>query len=332
MFRAILLSKENDQFQAALADLDDAQLQNDELSPGDVTLRIEYSTLNYKDGLAIANQSPVVRKWPMVAGIDGAGVVEASSHSIYKPGDRLILNGWGCGETHWGCLAQKARLKGDWLVPLPVALTTRQAMAIGTAGYTAMLACLALERYGVKREQGEVLVTGASGGVGSIAIAILSGWGYNVVASTGKLAEADYLHSLGAKTIIDRNELSQPGKPMQKERWAGAIDSVGSYTLANVCAQTKYRGVVAACGLAQGMDFPATVAPFILRGVLLAGIDSVYQPLPMRLEAWKRLASDLDKSKLDAITTAIWLSETIARAPDILAGKVRGRLVVDVNA
>ena len=331
MFRALYLSKEKDQFQTKLAGLDDAQLQNEELSPGDVTLRIEYSTLNYKDGLAITNKSPVVRKWPMVAGIDGAGVVEQSSHPGYKSGDSVILNGWGCGETHWGCLAQKARIKGDWLVPLPPTFTTRQAMAIGTAGYTAMLACMALERFGVKPDQGEILVTGAAGGVGSLAIAILAGWGYTIVASTGRVSESDYLKSLGAREIIERNALSAPGKPLQKERWAGVIDALGSHTLANACAQMKYRGVVAACGLAQGMDFPVSVAPFILRGVVLAGIDSVYQPMPMRIEAWKRLASDLDHAKLDAITKTIMLSEVIATAPEILAGKVRGRLVVDVN-
>ena len=324
MFRAIYLLKEKDEFQAKLAELDDAQLQNEELSPGDVTLRIEYSTLNYKDGLAIANKSPVVRKWPMVAGIDGAGVVEQSRHPGFKSGDRVILNGWGC-------LAQKARLKGDWLVPLPPAFTTGQAMAIGTAGYTAMLACMALERFGVKPDQGEILVTGAAGGVGSLAIAILAGWGYTVVASTGRVRESDYLKSLGAREIIERNTLSEQGKPLQKERWAGVIDALGSHTLAKACAQMKYRGVVAVCGLAQGMDFPVSVAPFILRGVVLAGIDSVYQPMPMRIEAWKRLASDLDHVKLDAITRMIMLSEVIATAPEILAGKVRGRLVVDVN-
>ena len=326
MFRAILLSKDDGQFHATLADIDEAQLPQ-----GDVTVGIEFSTVNYKDGLAIANRSPVVRKWPMVAGIDGAGIVEESSHPDWKPGDKVILNGWGAGETHWGGLAQKARLKGEWLVALPPAFTTRQAMAIGTAGYTAMLACMALERYGVKPDQGEILVTGAAGGVGSVAIAILTGWGYTVVASTGRVNESGYLKSLGAKEIIDRDELSQPGKPIQKERWAGVVDAVGSHTLANACAQMKYRGVAVACGLAQGMDFPASVAPFILRGVVLAGIDSVYQPMPMRIEAWKRLASDLDRSKLDAITKTIKLSEVIASAPEILAGKVRGRLVVDVN-
>jgi acrylyl-CoA reductase (NADPH) len=326
MFKGILLSKIDNQFKAQLADIDEKDLPE-----GDVTLRVEYSTINYKDGLAITNKSPVVRKWPLVAGIDGAGVVESSTHPDWKPGDKAILNGWGVGETHWGGLAQKMRLKGDWLVLLPAALTTRQAMAIGTAGYTAMLCVLALERHGVTPDKGDILVTGASGGVGSVAIALLAKRGYTVIASTGRPNEADYLKSLGAATIIDRSELSQPGKPLAKERWAGAVDSVGSHTLANACAGTKYRGTVAACGLAQGMDFPSSVAPFILRGVTLVGVDSVMCPKADRLEAWKRLASDLDPAKLDAITTSVKLSEAIARAPDILAGKVRGRLVVDVN-
>jgi acrylyl-CoA reductase (NADPH) len=243
----------------------------------------------------------------------------------------VVLNGFGVGESHWGCLAQKARLKGDWLIRLPDAFSTQQAMAIGTAGYTAMLCCMALERHGVKRGEGEILVTGASGGVGSVAIAILSAWGYEVIASTGRLHEADYLKSLGAASVIDRNELSQPGKPLQKERWAGVVDSVGSHTLVNACAQTKYGGVVAACGLAQGMDLPGTVAPFILRGVVLAGVDSVNQPIARRIEAWNKLAKDLDRAKLDAITATIGLSDAISRAPAILAGQVRGRLVVDVN-
>ena len=327
MFKGILLSKTDSEFRAQLADIDEKDLPE-----GDVTLRVEYSTINYKDGLAITNKSPVVRKWPLVAGIDGAGVVESSAHPDWKPGDKVVLNGWGVGESHWGCLAQKARLKGDWLVPLPAAFTTQQAMAIGTAGYTAMLCVLALERNGVSPERGEILVTGASGGVGSVAIALLAKRGFTVVASTGRVNEADYLKSLGAATVIDRNELSQPGKPLAKERWAGVVDSVGSHTLANACAATRYRGTVAACGLAQGMDFPSSVAPFILRGVTLAGVDSVMAPQSERLLAWKRLATDLDPAKLDAITTSIKLSEAIERAPDILAGKVRGRLVVDVNA
>ncbi len=327
MFKGILLNKTDAGFNAQLADVDEGDLPE-----GEITLRVEYSTINYKDGLAITNKSPVVRKWPMVAGIDGAGVVEYSTSAEWKPGDKVILNGWGVGESHWGCLAQKARLKAGWLVPLPEAFTTRQAMAIGTAGYTAMLCLLALERNGVTPDKGEILVTGASGGVGSVAIALLAKRGYTVVASTGRGHEADYLRALGAASVIDRAELAEPGKPLAKERWAGAVDSVGSVTLANVCASTKYRGTVAACGLAQGMDFPSSVAPFILRGVTLAGVDSVQCPRADRLAAWRRLATDLDLAKLDEITTGLRLSEVIARAPDILAGKVRGRLVVDVNA
>ena len=326
MFKAIYLTREADQFLARVADLDEGALPE-----GDVTLRVEYSTVNYKDGLAIANKAPVVRKWPMVAGIDGAGTVEASSHPAWKPGDRAILNGWGVGESHWGCLAQKARLNGDWLVRLPEGLSARQAMAIGTAGYTAMLCALALAKQVVARDQGDILVTGATGGVGSVAVSLLSGWGYRVVAATGKAAEADYLRSLGAAEVIDRNELSQPGKPLQRERWAGVVDCVGSHTLANACAQAKYRGVVAACGLAQGMDFPASVAPFILRGVRLIGVDSVMAPRADREEAWARLATDLDRKKLDTLTTEASLAEAIARAPDVLAAKIRGRIVVDVN-
>jgi len=328
MFKALLLEKDETGFKAGVTDIDEARLPPE----GDVTIRIDYSTLNYKDGLAIANKAPVVRKWPMVAGIDGAGTVEASDHPSWKPGDRVVHTGWGVGETHWGCLAQKARLKGDWLVALPEGLGAREAMAIGTAGFTAMLCAMSLERHGVTRDKGEILVTGAAGGVGSIAIAILAGWGFRVVASTGRTTEADWLKSLGAAEVIDRNELSQPGKPLQKERWAGVVDSVGSHTLANACAQAKYGGVVAACGLAQGMDLPSSVAPFILRGVTLAGIDSVMAPLALRREAWLKLARDLDRAKLDAITTTIGLHEAIARAPEILAGKVRGRIVVDVNA
>ena len=328
MFKALLLEKDETGFKAGVTDIDEARLPPE----GDVTIRIDYSTLNYKDGLAIANKAPVVRKWPMVAGIDGAGTVEASDHPSWKPGDRVVHTGWGVGETHWGCLAQKARLKGDWLVALPEGLGAKQAMAIGTAGFTAMLCAMSLERHGVTKDKGEILVTGAAGGVGSIAIAILAGRGFRVVASTGRASEADWLKSLGAAEVIDRTELSQPGKPLQKERWAGVVDCVGSHTLANACAQAKYGGVVAACGLAQGMDLPSSVAPFILRGVTLAGIDSVMAPLALRREAWLKLARDLDRAKLDAITTTIGLHEAIARAPGILAGKVRGRIVVDVNA
>jgi acrylyl-CoA reductase (NADPH) len=328
MFNAILLNKKDDgTTDAELTQLDDAQLPD-----GDVTVRVDYSTINYKDGLAITGKSPVVRQWPMVPGIDGAGDVLASSHPDWKPGDAFILNGWGAGETHMGCLAQRARLKGDWLIPRPAGMSAKTAMAIGTAGYTAMLCAMALQEQGVTSDSGEILVTGASGGVGSVAIAILSSRGYRVVASTGKLAETDYLKSLGAADVIDRAALSAPGKPLQKERWAGVIDSVGSHTLANATAQIRYGGVVAACGLAQGMDFPASVAPFILRAVRLIGIDSVMAPKEKRLAAWSRLATDLDPVKLDRITQEISLGEALQKAPEILAGKVRGRLVVNVNA
>jgi acrylyl-CoA reductase (NADPH) len=327
-FNAILLDKTETGFSATLSAVESARLPAD----GDVTVAIEYSTINYKDGLAVTNKSPVVRKWPMVAGIDGAGIVESSDDPRWKSGDKVILNGHGVGESHWGCLAQKAKLKGDWLVALPSEFSTQQAMAIGTAGYTAMLAVIALAKHGVTQDQGEILVTGASGGVGSIAIALLAARGYNVVASTGRLQETAYLKSLGANAIMDRNELSQAGKALQKERWAGVVDSVGSHTLANAIAQCKYNAAVAACGLAQGMDLATSVAPFILRGVALLGIDSVYATMPRRLAAWQHLAQELDKSKLDQITTMIKLSEVIAHAPRILAGQVRGRLVVNVNA
>jgi acrylyl-CoA reductase (NADPH) len=293
-------------------------------------VKVDYSTVNFKDALAITDKSPIVRKWPMVAGIDFAGIVEASAHPSWKPGDRVVLNGWGVGESHWGGLAQKARVKGDWLVRVPEGMTTREAMAIGTAGYTAMLCVMALERLGVTKERGDILVTGATGGVGSISVAILAELGYRVVASTGKLSEKAYLESLGAKEIVDRATLSQPGKPLQKERWAGVVDSVGSHTLVNACAQTMAEGAVAACGLAQGMDFPATVAPFILRGVTLAGVNSVTAPMDRRLEAWRRLAR-LDRAKLASTITDIALAQAIAKAPEVIAGKIRGRLVVDVN-
>ena len=326
-FNGILLSKTETGFSATLSAIEESRLPPE----GDVTVAIEYSTINYKDGLAITNKSPVVRKWPMVAGIDGAGVVVASTHAQWKPGDKVILNGHGVGESHWGCLAQKAKLKGDWLIPLPAELSTMQAMAIGTAGYTAMLAVITLARHGVTPDHGEILVTGASGGVGSVAIALLAARGYTVVASTGRLHETEYLKSLGATSVMDRNELSQPGKSLQKERWAGVVDSVGSHTLANAIAQCKYNATVAACGLAQGMDLSTSVAAFILRGVTLAGIDSVYAAMPRRLEAWKHLALELDRSKLDQFTTVIKLSEVIVQAHTILAGQVRGRLVVDVS-
>lgn len=329
MFRAILLNRNEDgSTRAELTRIDDAQLPAD----GDVTVAVDYSTLNFKDGLAITGKSPVVRKWPMVPGIDGAGTVLASSHPDWRAGDRFLLNGWGVGESHMGCLAERARLKGDWLVPMPHDMSSRTAMAIGTAGYTAMLCAMALAEQGVKPEHGEVLVTGASGGVGSVAVAILAARGYRVVASTGKLAESDYLKSLGAAEIIDRAELSAPGKPMQKERWAGVVDSVGSHTLANAVAQVRYGGTVAACGLAQGMDFPATVAPFILRGVKLIGVDSVMAPRARRIDAWSNLATEMKSDTLEHITQEIALADALAWAPKILAGGVRGRLVVNVNA
>jgi acrylyl-CoA reductase (NADPH) len=324
--KAILLSKVNETFDARVADVDESQLPE-----GDVTIRVEYSTINYKDALAITNKSPIVRKWPMVAGIDAAGTVEKCSHPDFKPGDAVILTGWGVGENHWGGLAQKVRVKGDWLVKTPKGVTTREAMAIGTAGFTAMLCVMALDERGVGPKSGEILVTGATGGVGSVAIAILAHRGYRVVASTGKLAEEPYLKSLGAAEVIDRNTLSQPGKPLQKQRWAGTVDSVGSHTLANACAQTLDEGVVTACGLAQGMDFPVTVAPFILRGVKLEGINSVTCPMDRRRRAWQQLEKDLDGAKLASMVVEIALAEALERAPDVISGKHRGRLVVDVN-
>ncbi len=329
MFRAILLNKNEDgSTRAELTQLDDAQLPAD----GDVMVEVDYSTINYKDGLAITGKSPVVRKWPMVPGIDGAGTVIASQHPDWKPGDAFVLNGWGVGESHMGCLAERAKLKGDWLIPLPHGMSARTAMAIGTAGYTAMLCAMALAEQGVKPEDGDVLVTGASGGVGSVAVAILAARGYKVVASTGKVAEADYLKSLGAAEVIDRAELSAPGKPLQKERWAGVVDSVGSHTLANAVAQVRYGGTVAACGLAQGMDFPASVAPFILRGVKLIGVDSVMAPRDRRIAAWSNLALEMKDDTLQKITHEIPLAEALSWAPKILAGGVRGRLVVNVKA
>jgi acrylyl-CoA reductase (NADPH) len=323
-FRGILLTKADDVFSARVSDIERASLP----AEGDVEVAVEYSTINYKDALALTNSAPVVRRWPMVPGIDGAGTVTKSGDPAWKSGDRVILNGFGVGETHWGCLAEAANLKGDWLVPLPVGLSARQAMAIGTAGYTAMLCLMALEKHGVSPGSGEILVTGASGGVGSIAISLLAGRGFDVVASTGKLTEAPYLKALGAKEVIDRATLSVQGKPLQKERWAGVVDSVGSFTLANACAQTRYGGVVAACGLAQGMDFPASVAPFILRGVTLAGIDSVMAPVSLRRTAWQRLATEIDSAKLDSICREIALEESFAAAAEIMAGTLRGRVVV----
>ena len=326
MFKGILIEKDDAGYRAAIQDIDEAQLPD-----GDVTVRVSHSTLNYKDGLAITGKGPVVRRFPMVPGIDLVGAVESSSHPDYQPGDQVVLNGWGVGEVHWGGLAQKARLKGDWLVPLPERFSPQQAMAIGTAGYTAMLCVLALERHGVTPAHGEILVTGAAGGVGSVAIAVLAKLGYTVVAVSGRTEEADYLKRLGASEVLGRAEFATPGKPLGKERWAGAVDVVGSHTLANVCATTKYRGVVTACGLAGGMDFPATVAPFILRGVTLAGIDSVMCPRADRLEAWRRLGSDLDISKLETISTEISLAEAIPAASKLINGEIRGRVIVDVN-
>ncbi|WP_299803967.1 MDR family oxidoreductase [Tardiphaga sp.] len=323
MFKAIRIDK------ATLVAL--TQFDESELMEGDVTVRVEWSTVNYKDGLAVTGKAPVVRRFPMIAGIDLAGTVETSSHPDWKPGDKVICNGWGMGETHLGAYAEKARVKGDWLVRLPDGMTTRDAMAIGTAGYTAMLSVLALEKHGLKPADGPVVVTGAAGGVGSVAIAVLSKLGYHVIASTGRTSEEGYLKGLGAAEIIDRAELSGAAKPLAKERWAGGIDSVGSTTLANLLSMTKYRGAIAACGLAAGMDLPSSVAPFILRGVCLLGIDSVMCPIELRKQAWARLASDLDHAKLAEITQEIGLDEVIEAGARVLAGQVRGRIVVKIS-
>ena len=325
-FEAIRIDKEGEKgTRASLGEFDEADLMD-----GDVTVAVSHSTINYKDGLALTGKSPVVRRFPMIAGIDFAGTVERSSHVDYKAGDKVVLNGWGVGETHLGGYAKKARVKGDWLVPLPADLSEAQAMAVGTAGYTAMLCVLALEGYGLTPAGGPVVVTGAAGGVGSVAVAILAKLGWTVIASTGRANEADYLRELGASEIIDRAELSAAGRALGKERWIAGVDAVGSHTLANVLAQTKYGGAVAACGLAQGMDLPASVAPFILRGVALFGIDSVMCPQARRREAWRRLATDLDHAKLARITRTVPLADVIGLAPDILAGKIRGRVVVEV--
>ncbi len=326
MFKAVVIEKDESGYRAALKSVDESQLPE-----GEVTVQVSHSTLNYKDGLAITGRGPVVRKFPMVPGIDIAGVVETSTHPDWKTGDRVLLNGWGVGEGHWGGLAQKARLKADWLIPLPDAFTPQQAMAIGTAGYTAMLCVMALERHGVTPDKGEIAVSGAAGGVGSVAVALLAKRGYRVVALTGRSSEADYLRQLGAADVLDRAAFSAPGKPLGKERWAGAVDVVGSHTLANICATTQYRGVVTACGLAGGMDFPATVAPFILRGVTLVGIDSVMCPRFDRLEAWRRLGTDLDVSKLAMISNEISLADVIPTALKLVNGEIRGRVIVDVN-
>lgn len=323
--KALLLEKEPG-FRAHVTEVDAAAMPE-----GDVTLALDYSTLNYKDGLAICNKSPVVRSWPMVAGIDGAGTVIASSHPAWKVGDMAVHNGWGLGETRWGCLAEQVRLSGDGLVRLPPSMSTRQAMAIGTAGYTAMLCVLALEDHGLMPQSGEVLVTGATGGVGSVAVALLSRLGYQVAAVTGKAQEADYLKTLGAATVLERAAFSEPGKPFQKERWAGVVDAVGSHTLANALAQTRYGGVVAACGLAQGMDLPTTVMPFILRGVTLAGVDSVMAPLAKRQRAWDRLARDLPSDLLETMVYEVSLDQAIEQAQALMAGQVRGRVVVNLR-
>lgn len=329
MFKALLLDKQDDRFSCTLTEIDEARLPGPDAA--DVLVQPEYSTLNYKDALALTNRSPVVRRWPMVPGIDGAGIVLDSHHPDWRPGDRFVHNGWGVGETHWGCLAQRARLKGDWLVRLPAAFTARQAMAIGTAGYTAMLCVLALERHGLRPGDGEVLVTGATGGVGSVAIALLARLGYRVTAASGKPQEADYLSGLGAAAVVDRAEFAGAGKPLQKERWAGVVDALGSHTLANALAQTRYGGVVAACGLAQGMDLPGSVAPFILRGVTLAGVDSVMAPRALRQQAWDRLARDLDPAKLERMVQEVTLAEAPAAAQRLMDGTVRGRYVVRID-
>jgi len=326
-FKAIVIDKAEAGQTVRLADFDDNDLMD-----GDVTVAVEYSTVNYKDGLAVTGKAPVVRRFPMIGGVDFSGTVESSSHPAWKPGDKVILNGWGLGETHLGAYAGKARVRGDWLVRLPANMSARDAMAIGTAGYTAMLSVLALERGGITPARGAIVVTGAAGGVGSVAVAILAKLGYTVIASTGRPAEADYLNGLGASEIIDRKELAGPARPLAKERWAGGIDAVGSTTLANVLSMTRYGGVIAACGLAGGMDLPTSVAPFILRGVSLIGIDSVMCPLPLRQEAWRRLDQDLAKDdRLAAMTTEIGLGDVIDAGKRIVEGQVRGRIVVKIG-
>jgi acrylyl-CoA reductase (NADPH) len=325
-FKAVVVEKTDAGQTVRLTDFDDRDLMG-----GDVTVAIEYSTLNYKDGLAVTGKSPVVRRFPMIAGIDFAGTVEQSSHPSWKPGDKVLVNGWGLGETHLGAYAEKARVKGDWLVRLPASLSAREAMAIGTAGYTAMLCVMALERGGITPERGSIIVTGAAGGVGSVAVALLAKLGYQVIASTGRSSEADYLKRLGAAEVIERKELAGAPRALGKECWAGGIDAVGSTTLANVLSMTRYGGVVAACGLAGGMDLPTTVAPFILRGVSLVGIDSVMCPIALRQEAWRRLETDLDRGKIESMISEIGLADVIDAAPRILAGEVRGRIVVKIR-
>ncbi len=325
-FKAILISRDEDKKQSVSI----SQLTEADLMDGDVTVAVEATTVNYKDGLAITGKAPVVRRFPLIPGVDFAGTVVASSHPDWKPGDKVLLNGWGVGETHHGAFSERARVKGEWLVPLPEGMSPREAMAVGTAGYTAMLSIMALERHGITPERGPLVVTGAAGGVGSVAVAVLSKLGYHVIASTGRFAEHGYLKDLGAAEIIAREELSGPAKPLGKERWAGGVDAVGSHTLANVLSMTSYGGAVAACGLAQGMDLPASVAPFILRGVSLLGIDSVMAPKALRLEAWRRISTDLDHEKLAALSTVMPFDGIINAAHDIVEGKVRGRLVVEM--
>lgn len=326
-FRAILVSRDADKKQS----VEVTQLSEADLMEGDVTVAVEATTVNYKDGLAITGKSPVVRHWPMVPGIDLAGTVTRCDSNAFREGDKVLLNGWGVGETHWGAYAGKARLRSDWLIPLPEGLSALEAMGVGTAGYTAMLSIMALERHGLSPDRGPAVVTGANGGVGTVAISILAKLGWHVIAATGRTGEAGFLKNLGASEVIDRAELSGPGRPLGKERWIAGVDSVGSHTLANVLSQTSYGGAIAACGLAQGFDLPATVMPFILRGVSLLGIDSVMAPRQLRIEAWKRIARDLDMQKLQAITTTIGFDDIIPAAQDLLDGKVRGRLVVDMS-
>lgn len=326
-FRAIQVSRDEEKKQS----VDIVELSENDLMDGDVTVEVEATTVNYKDGLAITGKSPVVRHWPMVPGIDLAGTVTDSRSDEFRTGDKVLLNGFGVGEVHWGGYAGRARLNSGWLIPMPDGLSAKQAMGVGTAGYTAMLCIMALERYGIKPASGPVIVTGANGGVGTVAIAVLSKLGYHVIASTGRSSEADFLTELGAAEIIDRNELSEAGKPLGKERWAAGIDAVGSHTLANLLAQTRYGGAVAACGLAQGFDLPATVMPFILRGVALLGVDSVMAAKTLRIEAWNRIKSDLDLGKLDSITTEVGFDDIVQSATDIVDGKVRGRIVVDMT-
>jgi acrylyl-CoA reductase (NADPH) len=325
-FRAVVVEKTDDGQKVEFRQLDESDLMD-----GDVTVRVTHSTLNYKDGLALTGKAPVVRRFPMIPGVDLAGTVETSSHPEFKPGDAVVLNGWGLGETHYGAYAEKARVKGDWLIPLPSGMSAAQAMAVGTAGYTSMLCVMALERHGLSPDRGSVVVTGAAGGVGSVAIALLASTGWHVIASTGRPEEADYLKGLGAAEIIDRKELSGPARPLGKERWAAGVDSVGSHTLANLLSMTKYGGAIAACGLAGGMDLPTSVAPFILRNVALLGVESTMAPRSRRLEAWRRLASDLDYDKLAAMTTTMRLDEVIEAGREIVAGKVRGRVVVEIG-